>query len=966
MHKGSHPASVPTGTGATGQRRPRRQRAVDEMRPVEAPAPPPPPLPSSPFLLATKIVPPRMPQGLIERPRLLACLAQGSERRLTVIKAPAGFGKTSLAVAWLAQLQAEGARTAWLSVDEDDDEPARFVNHLTESLRLACGDIGASALSLTIDASLVPPRTVVAMLINELAQVDRHLYLFLDDYHLISVADIHDAVALLLQHGPPNLHIVLGTREDPPLPLARLRARNELLEVDASMLRFSFDETQRFLERECEAGLPYASVNQLHSATEGWAAALRLSATMLTRGDPRAGRSMEAPSGTSRPIAAYLEDMLACEPAELVGFMLRTSILDRLCAPLCLAVTGAGNSQALLDTLAARQLLLEPLDLEGRWFRYHQLLRDYLHQRLAAHAGSDVAELHRRAYRWYASEALWTDAVRHALAAGDKAAAVAMIGECAMALVRKGDLLTLLGWQRQLPAEILRGQAEVRLALARGMALALRFQEALAMLDTLEHDAADGALPDPDHCLWECKAIRAVMTALQDDPPGALRQAEACLAHPVGAVGVDTWTLNALTNIVRFGHWKAGRLAELYATPWIPYPVEDDPRNLFTTVYRSCLLGLAELQQMHFTLAERHFVQAMRMAEQNAGPQSPAAALCAPLLAQLRYEHDEIDAAEALLLERAPVINAVVLLDSVLVAHTLLVRIAAARGQIEQGHYWVDVALSIGHQRAWHRLIAAALLERIRLLLAEARTKEAAACVAQLDELAHASATSGRASASEIDRYRVLGTAGLAMAQQRAADAIPLLDSLLVRFPQGRPDYLALRARTMVALACLAAGDPARATMECREVLAAVESSGAYRTILDQGPGIGALLRTVRESTPASEENRGRLACIDQLLERCNARYSLREKPPSPPSPPPTPQQEALSVRERGILDLIAAGQSNKEIARTLGIGPETVKTHVKSIFVKLSVDKRAQAVARAQTLGLVAGHGSSMAVAGK
>ncbi len=669
---------------------------------------------------------------------------------------------------------------------------------------------------------------------------------------------------------------------------------------------------------------------------------------MLTRGNLRAGQSMDAPSGTLRPIAAYLEDMLACQSAELVEFMLRTAILDRLSAPLCLAVTDASHSQDLLEALATRHLLLQPLDLDGRWFRYHQLLRDYLHKRLAAQSTIDVAQLHRRAYQWYASQALWTDAVRHALAAGDNAEALAMIGECAMALVRKGDLLTLLGWQRQLPAEILRGQAEIRLALARGMTLAMRFDEALAMLDSLEHDAAAGALAHPERCVWECQAVRAMMTALQDDPPAALRIAKACLDHPVSA---DTWTLNALSNVVRFAHWKAGRLAELYATPWIPYAPEDDNRNLFASVYKLCLLGLAELQQMHFTLAERHFARSMQLAEQSAGPRSPAAALCAPLLAQLRYERDELDNAEALLLERMPVINAVVLLDGVLLAYTLLVRIAAARGDVEQAHCWIDQALSIGHQRNWRRLIAASLFERIRLLLAEARTEEAAACVTQLDELAHASAGSGHANAGEIDRYRILGTAWLAMAEQRAAQAMPLLEALLLRFPQGRADYLALRARTMFALACMAAGERSRAINECREVLAGVESASAYRTILDQGAGVSALLRAVREDTPATDENRGRLACIDEFLERCSARYPAREKPPA------TTEREALSARERGILDLIAEGQSNKEIARSLGIAPETVKTHIKSIFTKLSVEKRAQAVARAQTLGLVAGH---------
>lgn len=949
MHEGLDPKPVLPSPRPT-PRRARHQRVVAAQEPP-AGLPPISRPPSQPFLLATKIVPPRPQQGLIDRPRLLHILAEGSHRRLTVIKAPAGFGKTSLAIAWLSHLQSQGARVAWLSMDEDDDEPARFLSHLAKSLQLACGP----AVGLTVDVSLARPRDVISILINELAQVEQDLYLFLDDYHLLSVAAIHDAVALLLSHAPPNLRVVIGTREDPPLPLARLRARNALLEIDATMLRFSFDETQQFLAHECEGGLPFPSVSTLHTATEGWAAALRLSVSMLTPGRLKAGLGEQSPSGTSRPIAEYLEDMLASQPPELVDFMLRTSILDRLSAPLCAVVTGAadsGESQRLLDTLATRHLLLDPLDLDGHWFRYHQLLRDYLARQLAMQPGIDVAALHRSACQWYATEALWIDAVRHALAAGDAAEALAMIARCAMTLVRQGDLLTLLGWQRHLPADMLRGQSEVRLALARGMALAMRFNEALAMVESLEHDAAASAVADQDHCLWSCQAIRALLLGLRDDPPGALRLAQDCLDRRPASP--DTWTLNALTNVVRFGYWKAGQLDRLYDTPWIPYSVEEDQRNLFTSVYRLCLLGMAELQQMHFALAERHLARSMHLAELHAGPQSTAAALCAPLLAQLRYEQDDLDAAEALLTDRMPLISAAVLLDSVLVAYVLLIRIRAVRGDPDQAHGWVDQAQSLGRQRGWHRLTGAVLFERLRLLLEEGRTKEAAACGAELDRMAQAGAASGQASAMELERYRTLGTACLAMAERRPADAIPLLDALLARFPQGRPDYLALRARTMLALTCLAAGERRRAVEECGHVLAAIESAGAFRTILDHGPGVSALLLAVREDTPATAKNQGRLDTLDRLLERCHARYPLAG--PGEKEKAAAGEREALSARERGILELIAAGQSNKEIARTLGIAPETVKSHIKSIFAKLSVEKRAQAVARAQSLGLVAG----------
>ncbi|MBV8271001.1 MAG: LuxR family transcriptional regulator, partial [Cupriavidus sp.] len=298
------------------------------------------------------------------------------------------------------------------------------------------------------------------------------------------------------------------------------------------------------------------------------------------------------------------------------------------------------------------------------------------------------------------------------------------------------------------------------------------------------------------------------------------------------------------------------------------------------------------------------------------------------------------------------------LLDSVLLAYTLLTRIAAARGNIEQAHAWLDQAEGLAPERGWQRLIAATLFERVRLQLAEDRVTEAAACVSQLARIAAAADRTEASVSEEIDRYRSLGEASLAMARQRAHDAIAPLTAVLERFQQHRGDYLALRARTMFALACLAAGDRTRAADECREVLAAIESARAYRTILDQGPDVGDLLQAVRETMHAGHDKL-RIECIDQIIERSRARYPGRHAVRDPARAPldEAPAPEGLSTRERGVLNLIAAGQSNKEIARTLGIAPETVKSHIKNIFSKLSVEKRAQAVSRAQSLGLVVGH---------
>jgi LuxR family maltose regulon positive regulatory protein len=929
------------GNGSQGQ----PERLEQPMHVTEAMPPSRPPL-----FLATKVVPPRLPAGLIDRPRLIALAEKAESKRLTVIKAPAGFGKTSLALMWLKRMHEGGACVAWLALDVEDDEPTRFFHHLAQALHNACGGVGASAISLTSDTSLVPAQSIVSTLINELVEVDDEVYLFLDDYHLINLPAIHDAMSYFIAKAPSNVHAVVCTRTDPPLPLAGLAARNDLLELDASTLRFNFDETRSFVEHECPGRLRTASVKSLFDRTEGWAAALRISASVLareeTRRESRNGWDVAAPSGVSRPFAAYLEDMLRRLPVEMVAFMLRTSILDRLSAPLCEAVTCSAAQQGMLDTIAARQLLLEPLDIEGRWFRYHHLMGEYLRRRLEAQHRDEVVDLHRRACKWYARQALWTDAVRHAIAAGDTEEAVALMAHCAMALVTKGDLLTLLGWQRQFPAHLMRGQVKITLAIAWGMALAMRFDEALPMLDAIERDAGASAGSAGDasgNILWECQAIRSVVAALQDDPPRALAIAQPCLERP----STDTWTLNVVSNVVRFGHWKAGNLEALYATPWVPYSIEEDQRNVFASVYRLCLLGHAEMQQMHFALAERYFSDSIQLAERYAGPKSISAALCAPMIAQIRYEQGRLDEAEALLVDLMPAIDLAVLLDSVLIAYRVLVRIAIARSNTAQAYALMDQAQALGHARGWDRLIAGVHVERARLLIREGRITEASACVAQLDQLVDSMAAASRAVSPEIETFRAIAVAWLAMARNQTEEAVGILTSALRSVESRHGDYLALRLRTVLALVWLRGNEEARAVELFREVLNA--NSGIYRSILDQGPEIGRLLQAVRDDARSTPQSKETLAYIDQLLDGWRALYEPDVKPDR------DAEREPLSARERSIVELIAQGQSNKEIARTLGIAPETVKSHVKNIFVKLEVDKRAHAVARAQALGLVA-----------
>jgi LuxR family maltose regulon positive regulatory protein len=891
-----------------------------------------------PFL-ATKTVPPRL-RGLVARPRLLAILSELPAKRLGVIKAPAGFGKSSLAATWAEKLEQSGNCVGWLTVDSDDDEPTRFLFYVSQALHHACPDVGADAIGLILENNLIDPTAILSSLINDLAEIEDDVYLFLEDYHWLSAARIHQTVAYFLKHAPSHCHVVLATRTEPPLPLATMRAQNQLIEIDAAALRFDMQETHAFLDSTKPGALELADVQLLQRKTEGWPAALRIISSMPSQSGFGLKEYVHNLSGSQRSVAAYLAEMLDGLPVELVDFMLRTAILDRLSGTLCEAVTGSSTSNTVLASLAQRQMLLTPLDNDGVWFRYHTLLAEYLRQRLEADRGIETPELHRRAALWYASQEMWTEAVQHAIAAGDSDRAIGWMKNCAMALIKRGDLFTLLEWQRQFPDDLMRRQSEVQLAIAWGLALALRFDEALKLATDIEGDIAATPLPD-GNLLCECQAIRSVAIALKDDSERALPLAQDCVNR-----SSDPWTANVASNVVRFGHMKAGNLKQFHATPWIPYSVEEDRRNLFASVYRHCLKGLAEERQIRLAAADGHYREGLRIAEQDVGPNSIAAALPASLIARIKYEQGQLDEAEAWVIDRTSLISSGTMLDCVWSTYFVIARVAAARMNFERARTILERAENQGVARDWGRLSAGAIAEQARLYVNDGRLDEAAACVDRLERLARTYPAPRPCAWSEIEWHHKLAHAHLLGQQARPDEAISILQQLQreAEAMQHRQFLICIAIR--LSAVQLSAGKVAEAVSRFRRVLAACAAAGLYQTVLDERPIISDLLQTARESGNVTTDL---IPYVDRLVTGLQQAGQDRSAPASGGR-----ILSALSPRETDILTLIAEGLSNKEIARSLYIGPETVKSHLKSVFAKLGVERRAQAVSRAQTLGLV------------
>ncbi len=897
-----------------------------------------------PQLLVTKILLPRSVAGLIERPRLLDLVAKVHAKRLTIIKGGAGFGKTSLAVSWAERLQQSGNLVAWLALDADDNEPTRFLFYVSHALRRACNVLGKEAIDLIGEASLNLPRTIASTLINDLTNIDDDVFLFLDDYHWLTHPEIDHVISFLLRRAPSNLHIVLITRSEPRLSHTSLLTQNQLLEVDALALRFNLDETRQFLEQEGIGRLGSSDVGAIHAKTEGWPAILRIIVLTFSRSAEAFGQFASRLSGVTRTISTYFDEMLDGLPSGMVEFMLRTAILDRFSASLCRAVTGVDASGALLDSIENRQMLLTPLDQERKWYRYHQLLAEYLRRRLEVQSGDEIPNLQRRASLWFAAHEMWTDAVQYAIWAGDTEQAVSWIENCAMALVKRGDMLTLLSWQRLLPAALMRRQIKVRLAIAWGLALAMRFEEALQLVTEIERDISADEGPLLEASTYECQVIRSVALALQDDSHRALQLVESCLNRH----STDAWTANVASNVARFCYWKAGDLKSFYATAWIPY-LDEDKRNVFASVYRLCLHGMVEAEQIRIDEADRYYLEAMCLAEENVAPNSVAAALPAGLIAKIRYERGRLDEAESIVIDRLLVINAAGNLESAAAAYFTLTRVAAARMNMQRAFALLGQAETLGHARKWGRLTAMAEFWRLQLYLAEGRVSEAGACFDSLERLTAEYPAPVTCAWSAIHFITAFGRANLALADSRVQESVGILKTLHHEAETTNRLYVAFTVAMQLSKALLAANEPSEALKTFYGVLRAAASAGIDQMVLDGGPQIGRLLLLFQENTRRTGDSGELLPYVDTLMARWRERYEPKRARSAEPI-----IVASLSIREHNIIELIAQGQSNKEIARGLGITPETVKSHVKHIFAKLDVDKRTKAVTRAQSLGLL------------
>ena len=903
-------------------------------------------------VIRTKLRPPRAARRVVRRERALQLLALGVERALTLLRAPAGFGKTTVLADWCGQLQAGRHLVAWVTLDEDDNDTSSFVTYVIRALGDALGSLADHVPELRADPESAAPKVKLTSAINALESIDVPVVLVLDDYDRIHASAIHDLLSFLLLHAPSSLHVVIAARGEPPLPLAYLRAHDDLVEIDASHLRFDLDDARRFFGEVAALELDAGQSRALHDATEGWVAGMQIAAISL-RDHGDADRLISGFGGKFRAIDEYLgQAVLAHLDEGTIGFLLRIAILERFDGSVCEAVTGVADGSALLAQLHQQSYFLQSLDDEQLWYRYHALFRDFLRGELLRRMPAEIAPLHERAAGWFAEHHLWAEAVRHALAAERIDLATQWVEHCAMREVEDSRVHTLLAWVRKLPEQAIRSRQRLRLAVAWALLLTIQLDEAMAVVDDLCSQQEQGAFPPSRAVESELLALRFCITALKDDTAVALPIGERFLERlRLGMRGEEcaVWTVQATLNGLTFCYQKAGRVEEARAMqqPGL-YPVSrDSSRNLFTQCYRAGTLGSCDLRQFRLFEAARQWREALQLAERHAGRRSAAATLVACPLAALHYEWNELDEAEQLLSDRFDIVDEACYLDSVQAAYLAMSRLAIARGDCGAAHRLLDRGELVAHRRGWQRLTAVCLAERVTLYLRENHSLEAQAVCERLARLAPPAAPRIACALSEIWRVAQLAHARCLLHDGQAAKVAALLQPVLEDEEAECSPYTGARTRMLLSVALERGGRHDEARQVLSALLDMAARSGMVRSIADEGLRAAPLLR----------ELSSRLVTASPAAARWRDTLFVAMGLDAAPSGKPHPAQtliEPLSPRERDVLTLVARGLSNEQAARALQLGVETVKWHLKNVYSKLGVSRRILAVQRARQMDLI------------
>jgi LuxR family maltose regulon positive regulatory protein len=897
-------------------------------------------------ILATKLyIPPPRPKA-VPRPRLVARLDERLHHKLTLISAPAGFGKTTLVSEWVAGCERP---VAWLSLDEGDNDLTRFLTYLVAALQTVMADKGERLLAMLRSPQPPSIETMLTALLNEIAATPVKFILVLDDYHVLDAQPIDHALTFLLEHLPTQMHLVITTREDPQLPLARLRARGQLSELRATDLRFTPSEAAEFLNRVMALNLSADDIAALETRTEGWIAGLQMAALSM-QGRSDTASFIRAFTGSHHFVLDYLvEEVLQRQPEGVRGFLLQTAVLDKLNGSLCDAVTGREDGRGVLETLERGNLFVIPLDDRRQWYRYHHLFADVLQARLMEEWPGQVSALHRRASEWYERNGLPSEAIRHALAAEDFERAAALI-ELAGHMVEESSLTARwLGWVRALPDKLVHIRP----------VLSVRY--AYALLGKGELEAAEARLTDAEQCLERMNEqsgnpaadIVVVDEAQFRSLPATIAVARAYYAQTLGDVpGTVTYAQRVLdllpegeqlrrgqaTALLGMAYWASGDLEAANRT-FVHYTMNlraiGNIPDAISTVCVVAEIGMAlgRLREAVSTLE-----QFLQFVMEQGEPMPPDTADLHRGLSELYLEQGKLDAAAQHLLNSKK-------LGEQAELPVWRYRWCIAQAQLNETRGDLDGALDLLDE-AERLYIRTPLPDLHPLSAMKARIWVTQGRLAEAVGWAREQALSVDDDLSYLHEFEHITLARVLIARYRVDrenvcidEAIRLLDRLLEAAEEVGRIGSVIEILVMQALAHQAHDNPSLALTLLGGALSLAEPEGYVRIFVDEGQPMAALLQEVAQhGTIPNYASR-----LRAVFEKAGARTPITQL-----------LSEPLSERELEVLRLLGTEMSGPEIARTLVVSLSTLRTHTQNIYGKLGVNHRRAAVRRAEELHLL------------
>jgi LuxR family maltose regulon positive regulatory protein len=891
-------------------------------------------------ILITKLFTPPLKADLVERPDLIQRLSDGLDRKAALISAPAGFGKSTLVSAWLKELnQMPETEAAWLSLDADDNDPTRFLTYLLAALGRTkqLGEEFEGGIGSMLQSPQPPPaQSVLIPILNQLAEAESKIILVLDDFHLIDSQKVHDIVGFLLDHLPPQVHLVIATRQDPQLPLGRLRAQDQLTELRAADLRFSNEEAGDFLNRLMGLDLSPEEIAELDTRTEGWIAGLQLAAISMQGSDDIQG-FIHSFQGSHRLVLDFLiEEVLGQQPEKIQNFLLHTSILNRLTGPLCDALTDQENSQETLARLDRANLFIIPLDEERHWYRYHHLFTELLRQRLHHSTPEVIPGLHIRASKWYSQHGLVHEAIKHSLRAKDYNRANDLIKELAIDIIQQGDHTSVVEWINEMPDEFVKERPYLCVLHAWTLQLTGQLETAETLLIEAENaldNLRTGGGGEEETILGLINFRRAYASFMRGEHGKTVSLGNQALDQlPESAALLRVQTVLFLGIAYRY----QGQLQEAIASydAILPNIHNYDVNSIVILYYLHQGDLFSEMAQLH--RAKEIYDHALELIERQTGRSDmPYAGYVYVGIGRIFHQWNQLDDAYRLIVKGVALCRDWNVADILGLSLIELAHIHQSLRSYEKAIESLDEAANVLEGlSSWGGKIAAAHQAKFDLARGDISAAES---WAEANDIAPD---------SEIEIYRDLEYKILAhvlFAQKRYEEARSLAERITRKAQEIGKRHLELEGLILLALVFSALGNQDQAFAHLESAFSISEPQGYIRIFVDQGPPMAQLLYEALKQDISP-------TYVQKLL----VAFPVEEPDTEGIHQDQSGLVEPLSEREIEVLELMAAGLTYQDIAEQLFISPHTVKTHSRNIYAKLDVGNRTLAVGKARTLGIL------------